>query len=291
MASIFDAIDSNKRNSMVLLLFSFLLFLGVAFACSYVLGLGEFGFILLSGVGVIYIIFAYFAGDSLVLSMSGAKEVSHDEQPFLYDIVEGMALAAGIPMPKIYIIESDAPNAFATGKDPKHASIAVTTGLLKIMKREELEGVVAHEMSHIGNFDIRFMLYAVVIVGAIALLGDLVGRMFIFGGNNRNNRGSGAMVLVALVFMIVAPIFAELVRLAISRQREFLADATAAKITRYPEGLASALEKLSANTVPLSAATSTTAPLYIVNPFAGKMGHFFSTHPPIEERVKRLRTL
>jgi heat shock protein HtpX len=276
---------------MVLLVFSFFLFLGVAWSASYVLSLGEFGFIILGGVGIIYILFAYFAGDRLVLSMSGAKEVTREEQPFLYNIVEGMALAAAIPMPKIYVIESDAPNAFATGKDPKNASIAVTTGLLKIMKREELEGVVAHEMSHIGNLDIRFMLYAVVIVGAIALLGDLVGRMIFFGGSRRDSKGSGALVIIALVFMILAPIFAELVRLAISRQREFLADATAAKITRYPEGLASALEKLSANSVPLSAATSTTAPLYIVNPFAGKMGHLFSTHPPIEERVKRLRNM
>jgi heat shock protein HtpX len=276
---------------MVLLVFSFFLFLGVAWSASYVLSLGEFGFIILGGVGIIYILFAYFAGDRLVLSMSGAKEVTREEHPFLYNIVEGMALAAAIPMPKIYVIESDAPNAFATGKDPKNASIAVTTGLLKIMKREELEGVVAHEMSHIGNLDIRFMLYAVVIVGAIALLGDLVGRMIFFGGSRRDSKGSGALVIIALVFMILAPIFAELVRLAISRQREFLADATAAKITRYPEGLASALEKLSANSVPLSAATSTTAPLYIVNPFAGKMGHLFSTHPPIEERVKRLRNM
>jgi len=291
MVSIFDTIESNKRNSMVLLVFSFFLFLGVAWSASYVLSLGEFGFIILGGVGIIYILFAYFAGDRLVLSMSGAKEVTREEQPFLYNIVEGMALAAAIPMPKIYVIESDAPNAFATGKDPKNASIAVTTGLLKIMKREELEGVVAHEMSHIGNLDIRFMLYAVVIVGAIALLGDLVGRMIFFGGSRRDSKGSGALVIIALVFMILAPIFAELVRLAISRQREFLADATAAKITRYPEGLASALEKLSANSVPLSAATSTTAPLYIVNPFAGKMGHLFSTHPPIEERVKRLRNM
>ncbi len=291
MANIFDTIESNKRNSMVLLLFSFILFLGVALASSYVLHLGEFGFIILSLVGIAYILIAYSAGDKMVLSMSGAKQVTAEEQPFLYNIVEGMAIAAGIPMPKIYVIESDAPNAFATGKDPKNASIAVTTGLLKIMKREELEGVVAHEISHIGNFDIRFMLYAVVIVGAIALLGDLVGRTIFFGGSRRDSKGGGAMVLIALAFMIIAPIFAELVRLAISRQREFLADATAAKITRYPEGLASALEKLSANSVPLSSATSTTAPLYIVNPFAGKLGHIFSTHPPIEERVKRLRSL
>ncbi len=292
MVSIFDSIDSNKRSSMLLLLFSFILFLAVALASSYVLGLGEFGFIILSLVGIIYIFIAYFMGDKMVLSMSGAKPVTAEEQPFLYNIVEGMSIAAGIPMPKIYVIESDAPNAFATGKDPKNASIAVTTGLLKTMKREELEGVVAHEISHIGNFDIRFMLYAVVLVGAIALFGDLVCRSLIFGGGRRERgSGGGALVLVALVFMVLAPIFAELVRLAISQQREFLADATAAKITRYPEGLASALEKLGKTSVPLSSATSTTAPLYIVNPFAGKMGHLFSTHPQIEERVKRLRSM
>jgi len=289
--SFFDAIDSNKRNSVFLIIFVCFMFLGIAWAGSYALGMGDFGFWIFFLGGLAYLAFAYYSGDSFVLSMSKAKPATAEDYPFLYNIVEGMAIAVNIPMPKIYVIEDSSPNAFATGRDPKHASIAVTTGLLKTMKREELEGVVAHEISHIGNFDIRFMLFAVVMVGAISIIANLVFRSLLFGrGNNRRDgNGGGPLLIIAIIFMVLAPIFSELIRLAISRQREFLADATAAKITRYPEGLASALEKLGGVTVPLKSTDDAIAPLYIVNPLAGKIGHLFSTHPPIAERVKRLR--
>ena len=205
-------------------------------------------------------------------------------------MVEGLALASQIPMPKLYVIQDESPNAFATGRDPQHASLAVTTGLLGTMKREELEGVVAHEISHIGNFDIRFAMIAVVFAGAIALLGEFAWRSMRFGGG-RKGKGAGALILIALVFVILAPIFAQIVRLALSRQREYLADANGAKLTRYPEGLASALEKIKNANLPTKAANDTTASLYFSNPFPDKMGFLTATHPPIDERISRLRAM
>lgn len=286
MVSLFDAIESNKRNSMVLLFLSFLLFAGVAYAAAYVIG-DTICFFPILLFCLVYMGFMYYSGDKIVLGMAGAKPATREEYPFLYNIVEGMAIASNIPMPKIYVVEDNAPNAFATGRDAQHASVSVTTGLLKLMKREELEGVVAHEMAHIGNLDIRFMLYAIVMAGAIALIGNMVTRTLLFG---RSERRSGPLVLIAVVFLILSPIFAELIRLAISRQREFMADATAAKITRYPEGLASALEKINKAAIPMKTANDSIAPLYIARPSQG-FTHLFSTHPPIEERVKRLRSM
>jgi heat shock protein HtpX len=291
MASFFDAIEENRRNSLLLLIFVFITLIGMAWAVSYLFNLGAAGFVIFSIITVLYMLLTYYAGDGFVLAVSGAKPASHEAYPFLYDIVEGMALATSIPMPKLYVIDDPSPNAFATGRDPQHASLAVTTGLLKIMKREELEGVVAHEMSHIGNYDIRFMLYSVVLVGAIALLGSIAFHGMIWGRQDNRRGGNAILMLIAIAFLILAPISSELVRLAISRQREFLADATAAKITRYPEGLASALEKLGKNTVPTSNPNDAITPLYIVNPMPGRMMHLFSTHPAIEERVKRLRSM
>jgi heat shock protein HtpX len=239
-----------------------------------------------------YGVVAYFAGDRVILALSGAKEADRKKYPFLYNVVEGLSLASQIPMPKLYIIEDPSPNAFATGRDPKHSSVAVTTGLLKMMSREELEGVVAHEISHIGNYDIRFMMLAVVFVGAIGLLANMGARTFFWSGGNRDRRGGGgALALIGLLFLILAPLFAMLVKLAISRQREYLADATATKLTRYPEGLASALEKIGNAKIPTKNANDTTASLYISNPFPDKMSLFLSTHPPIKDRVKRLRSM
>ena len=292
--SFFDAAAANKRNSAILVAVMFVIFLLMAAFLSYLLDIGWFGIAL----GFIFLLFytfvVYFSGDSIILALSGAKEATPEKYPFLYNVVEGLALASQIPMPKIYVIDDPAPNAFATGRDPKHASVAVTTGLLGMMKREELEGVLAHEISHVANFDIRFSMVAIVFAGAIALLGDFAWRSMRFGlGGNREDRGGGSaiLIIIALVFVILAPIFAELVRFAISRQRESLADANGARITRYPEGLASALEKIKAASLPTKTASNATAPLYFADPFPAGLGSLFSTHPPIDERIKRLRAM
>jgi heat shock protein HtpX len=296
--SFFDAIEANKRNSLILIAVMFLIFMLAVSAVSYIFNLGVCGPTLGFLALLLYTVTVYFQGDSIILSMSHAREAKKEDYPYLYNVVEGLALACQLPTPKIYVIDDASPNAFATGRDPQHASVAVTTGLLGMMNREELEGVLAHEMSHVANFDIRFSMLAVVFVGAIALLGEFAWRMAFWGGigsgGGRRDRGGGGgliLILIALVFVIVAPIFAQLVRLAISRQREYLADANGARMTRYPEGLASALQKIKAASIPTRAANDTTASLYFANPFPQKMGFLTSTHPPIDDRIKRLRSM
>jgi len=291
--SFFDAIEANKRNSILLIAFMFLLFMGSVIALSYMFDLGYCGASLGFFALLFYTVIVYFQGDSIILSISGAKEATREQYPFLYNVVEGLALASQIPMPKLYVIDDPSPNAFATGRDPKHASVAVTTGLLDIMKREELEGVIAHEISHIANLDIRFAMIAVVFAGAIALVGEFAWRSMRFGfgggGGRRDRGGGGIFILIALFFVILAPIFAQIVRLALSREREYLADANGAKLTRYPAGLASALDKIGKANIPTKAANDTTASLYFSNPFPQKFGFLGSTHPPLEDRIKRLR--
>ena len=290
--SFFDAIEANKRNSLIFIAVMFFLFLAVIFAISYIFDIGICGPTLGFFALLFYSVVVYYQGDRVILALSGAKEARKEEYPFLYNVVEGLSLACQIPMPKLYIIDDPSPNAFATGRDPQHASVAVTTGLLSIMKREELEGVIAHEMSHIANFDIRFSMIAIVFAGAIALLGEFAWRSMRFGfGGGRRDRGGGILILIALLFVILAPIFAQLVRLALSREREYLADANGARLTRYPEGLASALEKIKIASIPTKAANDTTASLYFSNPFPAKLGFITSTHPPIDERIKKLRSM
>jgi heat shock protein HtpX len=289
--SFFDAAAANKRNSVILIAVMFLLFLAVIAAISYLFDVGICGPVLGFLFLLFYTVAVYYQGDKVILAISGAKEATRREYPFLYNVVEGLALASQIPVPKIYVINDESPNAFATGRDPKHASVAVTTGLLKMMKREELEGVIAHEISHIANFDIRFSMMAVVFAGAIALLGEFAWRSMGFGLGGRKKGGAGILILIALLFVILAPIFAQLVRFAISRQREYLADANGARLTRYPEGLASALEKIKSAGIPTKAATDTTASLYFANPFPRKMSFLTATHPPLDDRVKRLRNM
>lgn len=290
--SFFDAIDANKRNSLILIAVMFILFLALIAALSYAFDIGICGPVLGFFFLLFYAVAVYYQGDRMILALSGAKEAKKEDYPFLYNVAEGLAIASNIQMPKLYVIEDSSPNAFATGRDPKHASVAVTTGLLSIMKREELEGVIAHEISHIGNYDIRYAMITVVFAGAIALLGEFAWRSMRFGfGGDRRGKGAGAFILIALVFVILAPIFAQLVRFALSRQREYLADANGAKLTRYPEGLASALEKIKNANIPTKAANDTTASLYFSNPFPQKIGFLGATHPPIEDRVKRLRSM
>ena len=237
---------------------------------------------------------SYWWSDKIVLAMSGAKEVTHEEGREIYHLVENLCMTAGLPVPKIYIIEDSAPNAFATGRDPEHGVICLTTGILQKLEKAELEGVIAHELSHIGNRDILLSTVIVILVGFIALLADWF-RHWSFGRRS-NDREGGQLQLIlfilAIVLSILAPLAAMLMQLAISRKREFLADASGALLTRYPEGLAKALQKISADQEPLEAANRATAHLYIVNPFKGKkLMKLFMTHPPIEERIKALHNL
>ena len=295
--SFFDAIEANKRNSILLIVLMGIVFILVVAAISYIFDIGLIGPILGVIVLFVYTLIVFYSGDAIILSLSSAKEARKEDFPFLFETVEGLALASQIPTPKIYVINDQSPNAFATGRDPKHASIAVTTGLLSIMNHEELEGVIAHEMSHIGNYDIRFAMIAVVFLGAIAIIAAFTWRMAFLGGigGGRRDRRGGEMniiiIVIALVFVILAPIFVQLVQLALSRQREYLADANGARMTRYPEGLASALEKIKNVNMPTKEATDTTASLYFSNPFPKKISVLGSTHPPIDDRIKRLRSM
>jgi heat shock protein HtpX len=295
MPTLYTQSDKNIRNSY-LLITAFLIFvIGVGWVFSSVLDS--------PGILVIAVIFStlmsigsYWYSDKIVLAMSGAKEIDHDSARELYHIVENLCITAGLPVPKIYIINDTAPNAFATGRDPQHAVIAVTSGILQKLNKTELEGVLAHELSHIGNRDILIQTMVVVLVGFVTLLADWFWRASFFGGRRRDREGgSGYIFIIAIALTILAPIVAKLIQLAISRKREFLADADGALLTRYPEGLASALEKISGDTEPLEVANKATAHMYIVNPLKGGgngrnwFASWFSTHPPIHERVAALR--
>src|SRR5918992_1193763 len=300
-----DRIAVNRRNSL-LLIAGFLAFVAVF---GYVIGyawIGDptgalFGLALAFVVGIISGLATYYGGDRMVLAASRAKEVTHEDAPVLYNVVEEMAIAGGLPVPKVYIIEDSAPNAFATGRDPEHASVAVTSGLLNKLNRDELQGVIAHEMSHVGNFDIRYAMLVGVLVGTTVLISDFLLRGLWFGGGGGGGgRGGGGgyiqliMIVIAIVFAILAPLFARLLQLSISRQREYLADATAVQLTRNPKGLADALQKISGDREVLEVANRATAHLYIVNPvksFEKRAKGLFSTHPPIEDRIEILRSM
>jgi heat shock protein HtpX len=240
---------------------------------------------------------SYFAGDKLVLAQSQARQLAPDEEPELRSVVESLSIGLGIQPPALYLIEDSAPNAFATGRDPAHASIAVTRGLLDKLERAELEGVIAHELSHVGNRDIRVMLLVTVLVGTIALISDWLLRSMWWGGGRRRDRdrgGSGIVVIVAIALAILTPVIATLIQFAVSRQREYLADASGALLTRYPPGLASALRKIASDREPLEVANKATAPLYIANPLHDAprfMDNLFNTHPPIQERIRRLEAM
>ena len=295
----YEQIAANKRKSFILVTFFLVLIFALAAVLAELAGMGRTGLVAALVIAGGLSMVSYYGSDNITLAISKARPATKEEFPHLYNVVEGLALAAGVPAPRCYLIDDTAPNAFATGHDPKNAVICVTTGLLEKMNRVELEGVVAHEMSHIKNLDIRLMTLTVVMIGVVALLSDWIMRTFWWGGGRRRSgndkNGAGAIFLVVgLVLAILSPIIAQLIRLAISRKREFLADASGAMLTRYPAGLASALRKIAADPEPLEAANKATAHLYIANPLLdhkGAINKLFSTHPPIEERIAALEKM
>lgn len=298
--NIYTQINSNKLKTYFIMA-GFVVFFGlVSWVLGEALGYGSayVGMGLL--ISLVTSVGSYIYGDKLVLAMSGARHADRKRDFDLFTVTENLAMSAGLPMPKLYVIDDTAMNAFATGRDPQHAVVVATTGILQRLDRRELEGVIAHELSHIKNFDIRLMLIVTVLVGTLVFITDWFLRSLWWGGNrrDRDDRGSGGgfLMIIGIVLAILTPILATIVKLAISRQREYLADASGALITRYPEGLARALAKLGGDREVLEAATDATAHLYIANPFKGKefgafMANLFNTHPPIEERIKRLRAM
>ncbi|MBT4403020.1 M48 family metallopeptidase [Candidatus Falkowbacteria bacterium] len=289
----YNQIESNKRKTIILIVIfiAFVLFLGWLFGELY--NFGYFGLLIAVVISVVMSLTGYYKGDKIALMSSGAKEIKKQDNPYVYRMVENLSITAGLPTPRIHIINDSALNAFACGRDPEHASVALTTGIIEKLENEELEGVIAHELSHIKNYDIRIMTIVIVLVGIIALMADFMLRAHFFGFGNRNRDSKGgALMIVGIVLMILSPFIAQLIQLAVSRKREFLADADGALLTRYPEGLASALEKISTDATPVKKASNATAHLYIANPFGTKKKIFsklFSTHPPAQERIKALR--
>lgn len=286
----YSAIAANKRNTVFIMALFVGLLGAVGWAMSYVYGNQSIAFWVI-GVAAVYALIQYFAAAKLATLMTGAHEIQKRDNPRLYRMVENLTIATGMPMPKVYIIDDPAPNAFATGRDPKHAIVAATTGILEVMNDRELEAVMAHEISHVRNYDIRVSMIAFGLVSAIGILSDFAMHMFFFSGDdNRGNNSNPVVLVVGIVLIILAPIIAALIQLAISRQREYLADASGAMTTRDSEGLAQALEKLQQYGQPMQRQTTTTAHLFLNNPLRpGTFSKLFSTHPPLEERIARLR--
>lgn len=294
--NIYSAISSNRWKTWAIMVLFVVFITTLVYVMTKALGLNS-----LSIAGISFIIAgimsigSYYYSDKLVLSTSGAKPITVKDYPGYYRVVENLAVGAGLPMPRVYIINDRSPNAFATGRDPKHAVVAATTGLLEIMSDAELEGVIAHEMSHIKNYDIRLMGVLAVLVGFVAILSDLFIRIS-FHSDSDDNRAKAIFLIIALTLAILSPIAATLIQLSVSRKREYLADASGALLTRYPEGLASALEKLKNDHTAPQKASNATAHLFIENPFDNKkvknfFTGLFNTHPPLEERIKTLRSM
>ena len=297
--NIYSQISANRTRTWLIMIFFVIFITTILFVYGKASGYG----LAYAGIGLIVsgiMVFAsYYNSDKMILGMSKAKQIQKKDNPQLFRIVENLCIGAGIPLPKIYIIDDSAPNAFATGRDPEHSVVCVTTGILDKLNKVELEGVIAHELSHVRNYDIRLMGIVVILVGLVALLADFFMRSLWYGGNRRREDRSdaqGVFLLIGIILAILSPLIATLIQLAVSRKREFLADASGALLTRYPEGLASALEKISKDKEPLEVANNATAHLYIANPFKGKIegswfASLFNTHPPIEERIKILRSM
>lgn len=291
--------ESNTRKTWIYLgsFFIFIIFIG--WVISYYLN--SYAILVIAVVwSCLTSFFSYWYSDKIVLAIARAHPIEKKDNPELYRLVENLCITAGLPRPKIYIIAETQPNAFATGRDPSHAALAVTQGLLQRLNRTELEGVIAHELSHIGNRDALLQTIVVILAGIVVLLVDFFFRISFWGGirrrNNREGRAGAILMIISLIFIILAPLFAQLIKLAISRKREFLADASGALLTRYPEGLASALEKISQDSTPMRTASNSMAHLYISSPFKGKenqswLTKLFMTHPPVEERIRALHGL
>lgn len=288
----YNQISSNKRKTFLLMLIFvvFVTLLGYIFGRVYNWGYGGVIFICL--ISIFMSMISYYSGDRVALFSAGAKQLEKNENPYVYRMVENLSIADGVEMPKVYIMNDDSINAFATGRDPKHSSIAITTGAIAKLENEELEGVIAHEMSHIKNYDIRLMTIVIICVGIISLLADFFIRGSLFRSRDSENKGGGILVIVGIILAILSPIFANLIQLAVSRKREYLADASGALLTRYPEGLANALEKIKNDGIGMQKTNTATAHLFISSPFgSGKkaMANLFSTHPPISDRINKLR--
>jgi heat shock protein HtpX len=293
----YKQITENKLKTVVLVTGFFVFIIGLAWVLGYAFDVSWLLPVAVA-ISVVQALISYYSGDKIALAVSGAQPIAEKDNAYLYRMVENLAITAGLPMPAVYMIPDTAINAFATGRDPKHASIAVTAGAVERLANEELEGVLAHELAHIGNYDIRLSTITVVLVGTVALLSDLFMHHMWFGGNRdreENNNGLQPYIMIlGIVLIVLAPIVASLIQLAVSRKREYLADATGALMTRYPEGLARALEKIGADHEPLETANKATAHMYFANPlkdYAGKINDLFSTHPPIADRVARLRNM
>ncbi len=288
----YQQIAANKRKTWLLVAIFSLVVLVVGWAVDYVYntGLGAVG--LASLVAIVMSMGGYYGGDKVALATAGAKEIVKADNPYVYRIVENLCIAAGLPMPKVHLIVDPSINAFATGRDPEHASIAITTGAVEQLANEELEGVVAHELSHIKNYDIRLMTIVIVLVGFISIIGDMFWHIRPRGRSSDDNKAGGLLMIIGIILIIFSPLIAKLIQLAVSRKREYLADASAALLTRFPDGLANALDKIKNQNQPLAKKSAATAHLYISDPFSKKsFNHLFATHPPIDERIKILRGL
>lgn len=294
----YTQIQSNKRRSVLLivLFIGFIVLLG--WLLSYWSETGPATVVVAGVIATVMALVSYYSGDKIALLSSGAKgPITVADNAYVYRIVENLAITAGIPMPKVYLITDPTPNAFATGRDPQHASIAFTTGIIELLTNEELEGVAAHELSHVKNYDSRFMMIIIICVGMISLMANMFLRFSFLGGrggrNSRGNQVGLALALIGIILLIFSPFISKLIQLAVSRKREFLADASGALLTRYPEGLARALEKIDAKSAPLLHANPAMAHLYFANPFGAKTSwrNLFSTHPPTSERIKALRSI
>lgn len=287
----YSAIRANKRNTVIIMMVFLLLIGGLGALAGYlyddyfVTGIVLF-------IAIIYALIEYFAASRMAISMAGGREIKKQDNPTLWNVVENLAIANGQPMPRVFIIDDPSPNAFATGRNPQHSYVAATTGLLQLMDKRELTGVMAHEMSHVKNYDIRVSMIVFGLVSAVAFISDFFMRMAWFGGDSDDDDNGSVMLIFGLVAAILAPIVAGLVQLAVSRQREYLADSSAALLTRDPEGLAMALRKLQANSRPMRRQNTAMAHLYINNPLrSGFFSRIFSTHPPIEDRIARLQKI